>query len=357
MKRGKGVIGIHHRKRARKNGWRVVLLDVLGLAVALNVFALFHHVLPVYLGTAKQHIVSVKPAGGYALAAPGDASPSPVAPDAPIEGTPNPQEGAASPEPATEQPYAPGDFSAAFPTYDTGAGKQKSYQSDDVRIAIDMLQQDGVTGYIADVWVRNIAYFMTGFAKEEYGKGLRQMPLDIANAYHATLAVSGDYYGARERGIVIRNGDLYRDSVNADTCVLYADGVMETYYKADFDLQAAIARGAYQAWSFGPRLLEDGHALDTFDSDVQGLNPRCAIGYYEPGHYCFVVIDGRQSGYSKGMTMQQLSKLFESLGCKDAYNLDGGQSAMMVFRGEIVNQPYHGGRKISDILYIGGSAS
>ena len=232
----------------------------------------------------------------------------------------------------------------------------KSCQSDDVRIAIDQLQKGGVTGYIADVWIRNIAYFKTGFAGGEYGRGLREMPLDMANENGATLAITGDYYGAREKGIVIRNGDLYRDSVNADTCVLYADGVLEASYKANFDLQAAVDRGAYQAWSFGPKLQEDGHALETFDSEIQGLNPRCAIGYYEPGHYCFVVIDGRQSGYSKGVTMSQLSKLFESLGCKDAYNLDGGQSAMMVFQGEIVNQPYRGGRKTSDILYIGGSA-
>ena len=60
---------------------------------------------------------------------------------------------------------------------------------------------------------------------------------------------------------------------------------------------------------------------------VQGLNPRSAVGYYEPGHYCFVVIDGRQPGYSKGATLMQLAQLFESLGCKEAYNLDGGKSA------------------------------
>ena len=336
-------------EKARGNSWRVVVLDVIGLAVALNVFALFHHVLPVYLGNAKRHIVSVEAVGARSSAADAVDTPAPVQASDLLKSF-------ASATPTAQATSAPGDFSQAFPAYDTGTGKYKSYQSGDVRIAIDKLEKGGVTGYIADVWIRNIAYFNTGFAKGEYGKGLREMPLDMADEYGATLAITGDYYGAREKGVVIRNGDLYRDSVNADTCVLYADGVMESYYKADFDLQAAVDRGAYQAWSFGPKLLEDGQALDTFDSDIQGLNPRCAIGYYEPGHYCFVVIDGRQSGYSNGATMQQLSKLFESLGCKDAYNLDGGQSAMMVFQGEIVNQPYKGGRKTSDIIYIGGSA-
>lgn len=335
-------------RRTRKSGWRVVALDVLGLAVALNVFALFHHVLPVYMGKAKLHIVSVDAVNTLDPTASGSESPAQAATDSP--------ENFATAELVATPAPAPGDFSASFPNYDTGAGKYKSYQSDDIRIAVDKIEKDGVTGYVADVWVRSISYFQTGFAKGEYGRGIRQMPLDIANNYNAILAITGDYYGAREKGIVIRNGDLYRDSVNADTCVLYADGVMEAVYKSDFDLQTVIDRGAYQAWSFGPKLLEDGHALTTFDSDVQGLNPRCAIGYYEPGHYCFVVIDGRQSGYSKGVTMQQFSALFELLGCRDAYNLDGGQSAMMLLDGEIVNQPYNGGRKVSDIVFVGGNA-
>ena len=42
------------------------------------------------------------------------------------------------------------------------------------------------------------------------------------------------------------------------------------------------------------------------------------------------------------------------LGCVDAYNLDGGQSSMMIFQGQVIGQPYKGGREISDILYFGG---
>lgn len=62
---------------------------------------------------------------------------------------------------------------------------------------------------------------------------------------------------------------------------------------------------------------------------------------------------GGQAGYSTGLRMEALSKLFYDLGCKEAYNLDGGQSAVMAFDGKLANQPYGGGRSISDILYIG----
>ncbi|MDR2657724.1 MAG: phosphodiester glycosidase family protein [Oscillospiraceae bacterium] len=50
--------------------------------------------------------------------------------------------------------------------------------------------------------------------------------------------------------------------------------------------------------------------------------------------------------------MKELSAFFEILGCKAAYNLDGGQSSMMTFEGELVNQPYMGGRPSSDIVYV-----
>jgi exopolysaccharide biosynthesis protein len=52
------------------------------------------------------------------------------------------------------------------------------------------------------------------------------------------------------------------------------------------------------------------------------------------------------------MTTKQLSALFAEKGCKAAYNLDGGQSAEMVFMGKTVNEPYNGGRDVSDIVYI-----
>lgn len=128
---------------------------------------------------------------------------------------------------------------------------------------------------------------------------------------------------------------------------------METIPASLFNVDQIKESGAWQIWSFGPMLLDQGHAMETFNSQVNPDNPRSAIGYYEPGHYCFVVVDGRQPGYSNGMTLNELSELFETLGCQIAYNLDGGQSAIMTFMGKIVNSPYNGGRNVSDIVYVG----
>ena len=55
-----------------------------------------------------------------------------------------------------------------------------------------------------------------------------------------------------------------------------------------------------------------------------------------------VAVDGRQPGYSVGMTLEELAHFFLKLGAVDAMNLDGGGSTTMVIGGEVVNSPSDG---------------
>ena len=99
-------------------------------------------------------------------------------------------------------------------------------------------------------------------------------------------------------------------------------------------------------------LDSNGQPMTEFDTDVPSRNPRTVFGYFEPGHYCFIVVDGRDDSYSVGMSMSDLSQLVYDLGCVAAYNLDGGQTSTMYFNGDVVNRPANGGRECSDIIYI-----
>lgn len=259
-----------------------------------------------------------------------------------------------SPPTLTAQPSS--DNSGWFPEkYTSGEVLQTdtSFQSANINISIGRTQENGITYFVADIYVRNLQHLRTYFANNTYGTGYRQNVSDMAKASNAILAISGDYYGNQQRGLVIRNGKVYRKSLGADVCVLYNDGTMKTFSPDAFSMEDTASKGAYQAWSFGPMLLHNGQPMTDFNTSVAPANPRAAIGYYTPGHYCMVVVDGRQEGYSKGMTMKELSQLFHNLGCTEAYNLDGGQTAQMVFIGKTVNQPYNGGRSVSDIIAIG----
>lgn len=264
----------------------------------------------------------------------------------------NTSAGTTIPSPTPDAAISRGDFSSLFPTIDTGISAYKSFQSDTLKIAINKIEDNGTTYFLADVWVKNINAFHTALAKGTYGRGYHEMPLKIANENQAIFAVSSDYYGAREHGVVVRNGILYRDVMSDDVCILKIDGSLSVYDKNSFSALEMLDDTVWQAWAFGPALVKDGAACDTSSSKIKVKNPRSAIGYYEPGHYCFIVVDGRQSGYSAGMTLDELANTFESLGCKTAYNLDGGATAMMVFQGAVISQPTNGGRSSSDIIYF-----
>ena len=346
-------------KHTEWSGVLVIVRDVLIFLMCMLTLALVYFVSPELLsdGVSTKNAVSASTA---ALSESSDSTTTPTgtpqanvvlaASTAVSTQTPFP-----TPEPTplpTPDPAANGDFSATFPATDTGANALYSYQTDTVRIAIDRVQENGVTYFVADVYVKSIDAFKTAFAKGSYGRGLHEMPLKIANDNQAIFAVSGDYYGAREQGVVVRNGVLYRDVMGDDVCVLGKDGTLNVYQKGSFSSLDMLDDSVWQAWAFGPALVQDGVVCDTSSSRIKVKNPRSAIGYYSPGHYCFIVVDGRQSGYSDGMTLDELANTFVSLGCVTAYNLDGGATAMMVFDGAVVNQPTNGGRSSSDIIYF-----
>ncbi len=235
-----------------------------------------------------------------------------------------------------------------------------SYSSPNIAISVEQRTlgegDNLVTYYVADVQLKNIDCFRTAFAKDKFGKNIKEDVLPMMERHNAILATSGDYYGMNASRTVIRNGKLYRKSNNdGDLCVLYRDGTMKIFYDNEaFDADAEMENGAWQAWSFGPSLFKkDGTPLTSYSGYLAKAHPRCAIGYYGAGHYAFVVVDGRAEGYSQGLTMVQMANLMKDLGCTLAYNLDGGQTAQMAFDGEMVNQPYKDGRVVSDILYIG----
>lgn len=302
------------RKLIRKTIF-AILLDLAAAGVLLCGFAFFHHVLQV----------------------PGDTTgvieiPRPSASAAPL-----PASGAPVEQTQTERTYQSGAISISLNTVQTGSGSS------------------ALTYHIADLFISDIEALQTAFADGTYGRNYTESVLEQDLANDAILAISGDSYGMSEGGIVIRNGILYRyEETASDICVLYYDGTMETLSPGEYTQESLIESGACQVWTFGPGLLDkEGRALRSFNTDPYLIqkHPRAAIGYYEPGHYVFVLVDGRQEA-SQGLTLRGLAELFEALGCTAAYNLDGGKSAVMTFNDEICSEPYTEPREVTDIIYI-----
>ena len=216
--------------------------------------------------------------------------------------------------------------------------------------------------YVADVTVSDASDLKTALANNTYGRNITDTTSDMAANNNAVLAINGDYYGARQSGYVIRNGKLYRDtSGNRDALVIQKNGEFKFVSESETSASELLQDGVLQVFSFGPVLLNNGE-ISVGENDEVGMamasNPRTAIGYLGNNHYVFVVSDGRTSE-SAGLSLYELASFMKELGVKDAYNLDGGGSSTMVFKGEIINNPTTSGRSgeeraVSDIVYIGG---
>ena len=336
------------KKLPRRNRpvWQLIIQDILLTGLVLCVFATFHHVIPRL--TAK-NVQMPTPSSVIGSPAPAETSaPEVTAP----ENTPEP-----TPEVIDNRTEWQKKFAEHFT--EEVVITENSYTSPNIAITMSTITIDDPSPtvcYVADIYIAQIENFQTYWANGQLSYYGEENSLSMAINSGAILSINGDYADNQRSGFLVRNGEIYYDDQTTyDICVLYYDGSMETFSPSEYAVDDILAKAPYQVWKFGPELLdENGQPKQSYNTSdaISWENPRSGIGYYEPGHYCFITVDGRQNGYSRGLEIERFAKLFADLGCTVAYNLDGGQSAVMTFDQRVYNQPYLGGRNSGDILLI-----
>lgn len=213
---------------------------------------------------------------------------------------------------------------------------------------------------------------------EKMGK-VRVDATETAKKHNVVFAMNTDYYtyrvavnNNRHTGVVIRDGRILYDDPytekqvtnsmfpNLDMLAFMPDGSLKVYHSWEKTAQEFINEGVQTVYSFGPYLLLDGKVSERAYANNENKNPRCAIGMVEPGHYVAIMCEGRLKR-SAGVTISYLAKMMRAKGCQVAFNMDGGQTAVMVFMGKQLNQigAYDGGktnsRPTSEVLGFGTS--
>ena len=226
---------------------------------------------------------------------------------------------------------------------------------------------DKTTYFVVDIKVSSVEYLKTALASgDKLTANSTKTVAKLATAQNAVLAINGDGCGQSKRttGYVVRNGVTYRQAARSssgdtESLVIHGDGSMEIIDERKTTL--ASVSNKWQVFSFGPALLNNGTISVTKGQEITGQsmadNPRTSIGMVEPLHYVIIVGNGRTND-SKGLTLYQLAQALAYEGCKVGYNLDGGGSSTLWFKGEVINFPTtHNGkyseREVSDIVYIG----
>jgi len=122
--------------------------------------------------------------------------------------------------------------------------------------------------------------------------------------------------------------------------------------KVELLLQEQVEQG-YQC---SGSLVENGNNVakdaDEWAGNLRVYTPRTAVGIKDESTLVFVVVDGRQPGYSTGVTGKQLADILISLGVTEAALLDGGASSELIYNGEIVNRPSTGKERLLASAFV-----
>jgi hypothetical protein len=104
------------------------------------------------------------------------------------------------------------------------------------------------------------------------------------------------------------------------------------------------ATGVTDALGGGPVIVRNGRAVytageDFLPSQVAPRDPRTGVGQRRDGKIVLVVVDGRQPGYSVGLTNFELAQALTRFGAVTGSALDSGGSSTMAFDGKLLNRP------------------
>ena len=208
----------------------------------------------------------------------------------------------------------------------------------------------------------------------ENWKKTNEYPYKLARKKRLVLGVSNDFAQLRiaqkkaKPGIVIRDGVVYSDRTqkqnskgfpNLDCLAIWPDGDMQVFYSDEKTAEEYLEAGAVDVLAFGPVLIRDGElneeALKKYGTSHA---QRVAVGMVEKGHYYFMMLEGRIKR-STGDGIRFLAEKLYEKGCVTAFNLDGGESACIVFMGHQLCRMKDGSNRSSrttpDLLGIGYS--
>lgn len=113
------------------------------------------------------------------------------------------------------------------------------------------------------------------------------------------------------------------------------------------------------AVSSGPTLVKDGRPIFNAGEaltkvQLRGRDPRTAIGQRADGTIVLLAVDGRQPGWSIGITNWDLANTLVRYGCVTGFGLDSGGSTTVAFDGKLLNRPSDQGgeRPVGESLVI-----
>ncbi len=259
---------------------------------------------------------------------------------------------------AAEQVQLPLDFSPGMPLNQAFFLSASEYEDPTIHVTWEKGRVDECDYWIARITVASPEQLRTasagGFQSEVTNWGYK-----MAKRMNAVLAIDGDYYYYTGKGFIMRQGTIFRNILEGDRDVLLIDeeGDFHIVLAAQQDEAGPMVDGkaVWNAFYFGPALVKDGVPIE----NPRGRNmawdePRQRMCIAQTGKLEYMAICcAAPARGSKGMTLSAFAALVAEQNVLNAYNLDGGDSTMLIFNAEKINDPDNwDSRPISDIIYF-----
>lgn len=215
----------------------------------------------------------------------------------------------------------------------------------DSNLKIQKIESNRFVGYILEIPDPGRVQVATAADINEKG----DTTSNIAKNNNAVAAINGGGFydpngtgtGRLPYGFILHEGKyLLGEQVDFDEEVDFigltkkGNLIAGTYSKRELE-----ELGAVEGLTFGPPLIINGEKVIKSGDGGWGISPRSAIGQKKDGTILFLVIDGRQPGYSIGATLVDMQNIMYEQGAEIAANLDGGSSTTLYYNGQVVNKP------------------
>lgn len=264
---------------------------------------------------------------------------------------------------AAEVTPLPIDLSGGRPYQAESCLSETLYEDESLRVEITEDRVDTTRVVIARVRIADPSQLRTAPAYA-FDRDQTAMMTAIAQRVNAVLAINGDYYSyqATRGGYMIRQGEMYIDKPIKGRDVLIIDG------NGDFTIEHEITEetlekyaamgGIVNSFNFGPGLIVDGEMTDSFGGTYNSAEMKAArscIAQVRRGEmeYLCIVTESSDDSVGGGLTLRQFAEYVATLGVENAYNLDGGNSAALIYLGEkITSVDDRDHRPLSDIIYF-----
>ena len=254
----------------------------------------------------------------------------------------------------------PIDFSSG-PKPNPAAFSESGYEDASISLTLETQTQEGVVWRIAYVTISDPSQLRTATAGKP-GSTRVALISSMAEKFNAVVAINANYMAndPEKTSFEYRMGEKVRTIYNKVKDLLITDenGDFHVFVQSrEEEVQAFLSAGhtIINAFTFGPALIKDSVLLDldpNYGYAQHYLNPRMAIGQLDKLSYVIVLAEGR-TPTSQGVTHIDLADFMYALGCRQAFNFDGGNSATFIFNGDYYqDKSLSNERAQSDMLYF-----